>query len=54
MRDFVQKFRRTATGSRYEKRLLIEKFKRGMNRIIRQKLMELEYLSGVLNSGISK
>jgi len=54
MREFVQKFRRTATRSRDEERLLIEEFKRGMNRTIRQKLIELECLSGALNSGISK
>jgi len=39
---FIQEFRRTAKESRYEKRLLIEEFKRGMNRIIRRKLMKAE------------
>ena len=34
MEEFVQEFRKTARGSRYEGRLLVEKFKRGMNIII--------------------
>ena len=42
MEEFIQEFRRAAKGSRYEGRLLIEEFKRGMNRIIRRKLMEVE------------
>jgi len=37
--EFVQEFRRAARGSRYKRRLLIEKFKRGMNGMIRRKLM---------------
>ena len=40
MEEFVQEFRRAARGSRYEGRLLIEEFKRGMNETIRRKLME--------------
>ena len=40
MEEFVQEFRRAARGSRYEGRLLIEEFKRGMNEIIRRKLMK--------------
>ena len=31
-----------ARGSRYEERPLMEEFKRGMNRVIRRKLMEAE------------
>jgi len=31
MEEFFQEFRRTARGSGYEKRALVEKFKRGMN-----------------------
>jgi len=31
-----------ARGSRYERRLLIEEFKKGMNGVIRRKLMETE------------
>ena len=42
MEEFVQEFKRAARGSRYEGRLLVEEFKRGMNRGIRRKLMEAE------------
>ena len=42
MEEFVQEFKRAARGSRYERRLLIEEFKRGMNGAIRRKLMEAE------------
>ena len=42
MEEFVQEFKRAARGSRYEGRLLIEEFKRGMNGGIRRKLMEAE------------
>ena len=31
MEEFVQEFRRTARGSRYEGRPLVEEFKRGIN-----------------------
>ena len=31
---FVQKFRRVARDNRYEERLLVEEFKREMNRVI--------------------
>ena len=40
--EFVQKFRKIVRDSRYRERLLIEEFKRGMNSVIRWKLMELE------------
>ena len=40
--EFVQEFKRTAQESGYEKRLLIEEFKRGINSGIRRKLMEAE------------
>jgi len=40
--EFVQEFKRAARGSRYEGRLLVEKFKREINRVIRRKLMEIE------------
>jgi len=43
MEEFVQKFQRAARSSRYEERLLMEKFKRGMNGAIRRKLMEAEH-----------
>ena len=42
MEEFVQEFRRVARGSRYEGRLLVEEFKRGMSGAIRRKLMEAE------------
>jgi len=42
MEEFVQEFKRAARGSGYEERPLIEEFKRGMNREIRRKLMEVE------------
>jgi len=40
MEEFVQQFKRAARGSGYEERLLVEEFKRGMNEVIRRKLME--------------
>ena len=40
MEEFIQEFKRAARGSGYEERLLIEKFKRGMNGEIRRKLMK--------------
>ena len=42
MKKFVQKSRRTVKGSGYKGRSLIEEFKREMNDVIMQKLMELE------------
>jgi len=42
MEEFVQEFKRAARGSGYEGQPLIEEFKRGMNRVIRRKLMEAE------------
>ena len=39
---FVQKFRRAVRGSRYQKRALVEEFKKGMSGRIRRKLMETE------------
>ena len=42
MEEFVQEFQRAARGSSYERRLLVEEFKRGMNGIIRRRLMEIE------------
>ena len=44
IKEYVQEFKRTARGSRYEGRPLIEEFKRGMNEGIRRKLMEVENL----------
>jgi len=42
MEEFVQEFKRAARGSGYEGRLLVEEFKRGMNRGIQRKLIEAE------------
>jgi len=42
MEEFVQEFRRAARESRYEERPLIKEFKRGINKIIRRKLIEME------------
>ena len=42
--EFVQEFKRVARGSGYEKRPLVEEFKREINRGIRRKLMEVENL----------
>ena len=44
--EFIQEFKKAARGSGYEGRPLVEKFKRGMNRAIRRKLMEAENQSG--------
>ena len=42
MEKYVQEFKRTARGSRYEGRPLVEEFKRGINGGIWRKLMEAE------------
>jgi len=46
MEEFVQEFKRAARGSRYEGRPLVEEFKRGMNGVIRRRLMESENQPG--------
>ena len=46
MEEFVQEFKRAARGSGYEGQLLVEEFKRGMNGVIRRKLMEAENQPG--------
>ena len=46
MEKFVQEFKRTARGSSYEGQPLVEKFKRGMNKVIRRKLIEAENQPG--------
>ena len=40
MKEFVQKFRKAARDNGYEEKPLMEEFKRGMNGMIRRKLME--------------
>jgi len=42
MEEFVQEFKRAARGSGYKECPLIKEFKRGMNGVIRRKLMEAE------------
>ena len=42
MEKFVQEFRRAARECGYEGRLLVEEFKRRINTIIQQRLMEVE------------
>jgi len=42
MKKFVQEFRRVERGSGYEGRLLIKEFKKGINNIVHQRLMESE------------
>ena len=46
MEVFVQDFKRTARGSSYERRPLIEEFKQDMNGSIRRKLIEAENQPG--------
>ena len=41
---YVQEFKKIARESSYERRPLIEKFKRGLNRTIRRKLTKAESL----------
>ena len=40
MEEFVQEFKRAVRGSGYEGQPLVEEFKRGMNGVIRRRLME--------------
>jgi len=40
MEEFVQEFKRAARESGYKGQPLVEEFKRGMNGVIRRKLME--------------
>ena len=42
--EYVQEFKKVTRGSGYERRPLIEEFKRGLNRSIRRKLAEAEEL----------
>ena len=43
IKEFVQKFRRVARESSFERRLLIEEFKREMNGVISRKLIKTKY-----------
>ncbi len=42
MEMFIQEFRRITRESEYEEKALVKKFKRGMNGVIRRKLMKAE------------
>ena len=42
MEEFLQEFQRVVRNSKYERRVLVDKFKRELNRIIRKKLIETE------------
>ena len=48
MEKFVQELKKAARGSGYERRLLVEKFKKGINRAIRRKLMEAKNQLGLI------
>jgi len=48
MEEFVQEFKRAARESRYERRPLVEEFKRGMNGTIQRKLMEAKNQPGYI------
>jgi len=49
MDEYTQIFKRAARESGYRERLLVEEFKRGMNRWIRRRLIKAEYLSKSIN-----
>jgi len=51
--EFVQESRRVVRENGYKGRLLIKEFKKGINRVIRQKLIESECLQEALSSGMS-
>ena len=44
--EFVQEFKRAARESGYKERLLVEEFKRGINEVIRRKLIEAKNQPG--------
>ena len=46
MEEFIQEFKRAVRKSGYKGRSLVEEFKRGMNGLIRRKLMEVENQPG--------
>jgi len=45
MEEFVQEYRKATRISRYKEKLLIKKFKRGINGMIRRKIMKTEQSS---------
>jgi len=42
MEKFLQEFQRAVRDSKYEERALVNEFKKGLNRIVRKKLIEIE------------
>ena len=46
MEEFVQEFKRATKESGYKERLLVEEFKRGINEVIRRKLIEAKNQPG--------
>ena len=46
MEEFVQEFKRVTRDSKYEGRPLVEEFKRGINEVIRRKLIEAKNQPG--------
>ena len=48
MKEFVQEFKRVARKSGYEERPLVEEFKRGMNGVIRRRLIKAENQLGFI------
>jgi len=44
MEEFVQEFRKAVRDIKYKWSLLIKEFKSGINKIIRRKLIKIEYL----------
>ena len=44
MKEFIQEFKMVARKSSYKKRALVEEFKRGTNRVIRRKLINVTRL----------
>ena len=51
--EFVQESRRVVRENGYKERLLIKEFKKGINGVIRQKLIESECLLEALSSSMS-
>ena len=51
---FVQEFRKVIKESKYKERLLVEEFKRRMNRLIRRKLIEVERSSKIMEQWYEK
>ena len=53
MDEYVQEFRRAARGSGYERRVLVEEFKRELNGVVRRRLAEVGMPLPQLYSGRS-